>query len=59
MRFDVEAKEFREQSFEIKRENFMETIENADVLRNQMTEAISDIQKAFPGKFGLVKMIQN
>lgn len=59
MRFDVEAKEFREQSFEIKRGIFTETLENADLLRNQMAEAISDIQKSFPGKFGMVKMIQN
>ena len=59
MRFDVEAKEFREQLFEIKRDNFVGTLDDADLLRNQITEAISDIQKTFPGKFGLAKMVQN
>ena len=55
MRFDVEATEFREQSFEMKHENFSENLEQPDVLSNKMAEVISNIQKTFPGKFGLVK----
>jgi hypothetical protein len=59
MRFDVQAKEFREQSFEMKIENFAESLEESEALGNKMAEVISDIQKTFPGKFGLVKQVQN
>jgi len=55
MRFDVQAKDFREQAFEMKRENFENQLEKPDLLSKEIAEVISEIQLAFPGKFGLMK----
>jgi hypothetical protein len=55
MRFDVHAKDFREQAFEMKLENFENNIEKPDLLSKEIAAVISEIQLAFPGKFGLVK----
>jgi hypothetical protein len=55
MRFDVHAKDFREQAFEMKLENFENGIEETELLSAEIAGVISEIQLAFPGKLGLVK----
>ena len=55
MRFDVHAKDFREQAFEMKIENFKNGIEDTELLSKEIADVISEIQLAFPGKLGLVK----
>ena len=55
MRFDVHAKDFREQAFEMKIENFKNGLEDIELLSKEIANVISEIQIAFPGKLGLVK----
>jgi hypothetical protein len=55
MRFDVQAKDFREQAFEMKMDKFENGVEETELLSKEIADFISEIQLAFPGKLGLVK----
>jgi hypothetical protein len=39
----------------MKMENFENGVEETELLSKEMADVISEIQLAFPGKFGLVK----
>ncbi len=55
MRFDVQTKNFGEFPFEINFKNFTKNLTEMELLSQEISSVVSDLQKDFPGKFGLAK----
>jgi NADH:ubiquinone oxidoreductase subunit len=55
MRFDVQTKNFSEFPFEINFKKFTNNLTEMEFLSQEISTVVSDLQKDFPGKFGLAK----
>jgi len=55
LRFDVQASEFKEHPFEMKTNSFINNLNSTEALSQELFNIVSDLQKNFPGKFGMIK----